>query len=42
MIKLEEDEKLILEGRKHWFVAFHSYLRFFVSALIPPVIVFIL
>ena len=40
MIKLEEDEKLILEGRKHWFVAFTHIFGFFVSALIPPVIVF--
>ena len=40
MIKLEESEKLVLEGRKHWFVAFTHIFGFFVSAFIPPVIVF--
>ena len=38
MIKLEEDEKLILEGRKHWFVAFTHIFGFFVSAAIPVII----
>lgn len=40
MIKLEEGEKLILEGRKHWFVAFAHIFSFFVSAAIPAVVVF--
>ena len=35
MIKLEEGEKLILEGRKHWFVALTHIFGFFVSAIIP-------
>ena len=40
MIKLEEGENLVLEGRKHWFVAFTQIFGFFISAVIPPVIVF--
>ena len=40
MIKLEEGEKLVLEGRKHWFIAFINIFGFFLSALIPPAIVF--
>ena len=40
MIKLEEGEKLVLEGRKHWFIAFTQFFGFFVSAVIPPVIIF--
>jgi len=40
MTKLEEGEKLILEGRKHWFVAFTYIFGFFLSAAIPPVIIF--
>lgn len=40
MIKLEEGENLVLEGRKHWFIAFTSILGFFVSAIIPTAIVF--
>jgi len=40
MIKLEEGEKLVLEGRKHWFIAFNQIFEFFLSAAIPPVIIF--
>lgn len=40
MIKLEEGENLVLEGRKHWFVAFIHIFGFFVSAAIPAVIIF--
>ncbi|KKT20965.1 MAG: hypothetical protein UW04_C0015G0008 [Parcubacteria group bacterium GW2011_GWB1_43_8] len=40
MIKLEEGENLILEGRKHWFVAFTNIFGFFISAIIPPAVVF--
>lgn len=40
MIKLEKGEKLILEGRKHWFIAFAHIFGFFVSAAIPAAIIF--
>ena len=40
MIKLEEGEKLVLEGRKHWLIAFNQIFGFFISAAIPPVIIF--
>lgn len=40
MIKLEEGEKLMLEGRKHWFIACAHIFGFFASAAIPSVIVF--
>lgn len=39
MIKLEEGEKLALEGRKHWFIAFTHIFSFFISAVIPLVII---
>lgn len=42
MIKLEEGEKMVLEGRKHWFVAFSYISGFFVSVIIPFVLLFIL
>lgn len=38
MIKLEEGENLILEGRKHWFIAFTNIVGFFLSAIIPFVV----
>lgn len=38
MIKLEEGENLILEGRKHWFIALSNIVGFFLSAIIPVVI----
>ncbi|MEK7069568.1 MAG: PH domain-containing protein [Patescibacteria group bacterium] len=41
MIKLEEGENLILEGRKHWFIAFTNIVGFFLSAIIP-IVVFIM
>ncbi len=40
MIKLEKEEKLVLEGRKHWFIAFTCIFVFFISAIIPPLIFF--
>lgn len=39
-MKLEEGEKLVLEGRKHWFIALTSILGFFISGAIPPAVVF--
>ena len=38
MIKLEEGENLILEGIKHWMIAFTNIVGFFLSAIIPLVI----
>ena len=35
MIKLEESEKLVLEGRKHWFVAFTHIFGFSFRRLFP-------
>lgn len=40
MVKLEEGEKLVLEGRKHWFIALNHIFIFFVSAIIPAAVVF--
>ena len=42
MINLENDEVLVLEGRKHWFVAFTHIFGFFVAAIIPAIAVMIL
>lgn len=42
MIKLEEGEKIVLEGRKHWFIAFTHIFGFFVSVVVPFVLLFIL
>lgn len=38
MIKLEVGENLILEGRKHWFIAFTNIVGFVLSAIIPIVV----
>ena len=40
MIKLENGEKLALEGRKHWFIALTQIFGFFISAIIPLAVVF--
>lgn len=42
MIKLEDSEKIVLEGRKHWFIAFTHIFGFFVSIIVPFVLLFIL
>lgn len=42
MINFENDEILVLEGRKHWFVAFTHIFDFFVVAIISAVVVIIL
>lgn len=42
MINFENDEILILEGRKHWFVAFTHIFGFFVAVIIPGIVLIIL
>lgn len=34
-MKLENNEKIILESRKHWFIAFLHVFNFFISVTIP-------
>lgn len=38
MIKIEDGEKIIFEGRKHWFIPFTYAFSFFISAALIPVI----
>lgn len=42
MLKLDQNEKVILEERKHWFVIFVDGLMLFIVAIIPPIIFAIL
>lgn len=42
MINFENDEILVLEGRKHWFVAFIHIFGFFVAIITPAVALIVL